>query len=202
MSRVKLVVGLLKKSPKEGVKRIASALGRRIKAKRQINKDLRAATFYTNPAVGIVPLFKEVNFNVSDNPAILNYIAHKFDLLGSGWVRNHYGMQALGVEGHVYAMQPQGGFDLKKLINAENLKESQEIWALIDQPDYQPIDWQLDFKSGYRWSGKDHVSKVLYAHKGGVDIKVPWELSRLQHLPQLALAGYQEKWKKPKSKKE
>ncbi len=42
-----------------------------------------------------------------------------------------------------------------------------------------PIDWQLDFKSGTKWS------KKYYKEIGsisGADIKVPWELSRCQHL--------------------
>ncbi|MEZ7879117.1 MAG: hypothetical protein QMC11_02655, partial [Rhodospirillales bacterium] len=29
---------------------------------------------------------------------------------------------------------------------------------------------------------------IAYGHEPGVDIKIPWELARLQHLPQLALA--------------
>lgn len=47
---------------------------------------------------------------------------------------------------------------------------------------YQPIDWHSDFKSGYRWYHKTFHRNVRYGHKEGVDIKVPWELSRFQHL--------------------
>ena len=42
-----------------------------------------------------------------------------------------------------------------------------------------PIDWHIDFKSGLRWE------KIFYRDLGkiqGADIKVPWELSRCQHL--------------------
>ena len=53
---------------------------------------------------------------------------------------------------------------------------------------YEPIDWQVDFKSGYRWSEKTYYKFIKYGHKLGVDIKVPWELSRMQYLIQLALA--------------
>jgi uncharacterized heparinase superfamily protein len=49
------------------------------------------------------------------------------------------------------------------------------------------IDWQLDFKSGRRWP-LDHISRVRTAYPDGSDIKVPWELSRCQHLPLLAAA--------------
>jgi len=47
---------------------------------------------------------------------------------------------------------------------------------------YQQIDWHCDFKSGYRWNSKKFYRNIRYGHKEGVDIKVPWELSRFQHL--------------------
>lgn len=55
---------------------------------------------------------------------------------------------------------------------------------------YQKINWHLDFKSGYRFDDK-LPSSVIAKMKlpEGVDIKCPWELSRMQHLPQLALAS-------------
>jgi heparinase II/III-like protein len=49
------------------------------------------------------------------------------------------------------------------------------------------IDWQLDFKSGRRWP-PTHISRVPVVYGDGSDIKVPWELSRFQHLPLLAAA--------------
>jgi hypothetical protein len=49
------------------------------------------------------------------------------------------------------------------------------------------IDWQRDFKSGRRWP-LEHISKIVVSYPDGSDIKVPWELSRAQHLPLLALA--------------
>ena len=42
-----------------------------------------------------------------------------------------------------------------------------------------PIDWHVDFKTGKHWP-KEYYSK-LHTPKGA-DIKVPWELSRCQHL--------------------
>jgi len=47
---------------------------------------------------------------------------------------------------------------------------------------YQPIDWHSDFKSGYCWNPKTFYRNIRYGHTEGVDIKVPWELSRFQHL--------------------
>lgn len=42
-----------------------------------------------------------------------------------------------------------------------------------------PIDWHIDFKSGKRWEKK--FFREITSIKGA-DIKVPWELSRCQHL--------------------
>lgn len=50
------------------------------------------------------------------------------------------------------------------------------------------IDWHCDFKSGYRWDPQLFCADVPHGHQPGVDIKVPWELSRCQHLPLLAQA--------------
>jgi hypothetical protein len=49
------------------------------------------------------------------------------------------------------------------------------------------IDWSLDFKSGRRWPLK-HRLLIEGFHFDDSDIKVPWELSRCQHLPLLAAA--------------
>ncbi len=121
-----------------------------------------------------------------------NYLAHRFDLLGSGWVRVRHGMVCRGVEGWRYeggpAVEPdREGRWLQGRINRSNLAESQRIWKMVDAS-YVPIDWQRDFKSGYRWAEDTWYLDIRYGHKPGVDIKVPWELARMQHLPRLALA--------------
>src|SRR5262249_28397448 len=50
------------------------------------------------------------------------------------------------------------------------------------------IDWHRDFKTGRRWPLRQHRSLVYRHYDGASDIKVPWELSRFQHLPALGLA--------------
>ena len=117
---------------------------------------------------------------------------HRFNLLGSGWIQVFHGTDCRGVEGHRYkpgpAVRPDPrGVWLQERINRKNLDEAQRIWALVD-PGYTPIDWQLDFKSGYRWPEKTWYQDIAYAYGPGVDIKVPWELARLQHLPWFGLA--------------
>jgi hypothetical protein len=49
----------------------------------------------------------------------------------------------------------------------------------------ETIDWQRDFKSGRSWP-LEHISRLPVSYPDGSDIKVPWELSRFQHLPLLA----------------
>jgi len=102
-------------------------------------------------------------------------------------------MTCSGVEGHSYStgqrVQVDGGGDwLADRITGPNVAESRRLWHLVD-PGYEPIDWQLDFKSGWRWSEATWYRDVEYGTVAGADVKVPWELARMQHLPQLALAG-------------
>ncbi len=53
----------------------------------------------------------------------------------------------------------------------------------------QQIDWHLDFKTGYRFNPRQYYATVRSAsYPGGYDIKVPWELSRFQHLAWLGQA--------------
>jgi len=46
-----------------------------------------------------------------------------------------------------------------------------------------PIDWHLDFKSGFRWSkGRFYLRYKQVDLSNTSDVKVPWELSRCHHL--------------------
>lgn len=53
----------------------------------------------------------------------------------------------------------------------------------------EPIDWHRDFKSGYRWDPGVYCADIPHGQGNGVDIKVPWELSRGHHLVLLAQAA-------------
>lgn len=121
------------------------------------------------------------------------YLDHRFDLLGSGWVRVQHGMSATGVDGIRYARSPSIAHEddrksVMGLLNHANRAEATRIHALISRA-YQAIDWQLDFKSGFRWSEATWFREIRYGAARGADVKVPWELGRCQHLPQLALAA-------------
>lgn len=117
---------------------------------------------------------------------------HEFNLLASDWQKVFYGMKAPGINSVKYEMNGSikpmpGSFEwINHLINFSNRASSKNVWKHISGS-YQPIDWHIDFKSGYRWNSKTWWFRVPYGHKPGVDIKVPWELSRCQHMPWLAL---------------
>jgi hypothetical protein len=122
------------------------------------------------------------------------YRAHRFDLLGSGWVEVRYGMTCRGFAGRSYPPHPAANPDrdgawLAGEINASNLTAARDLWRRIGDASYRPIDWQLDFRSGYRWHAGAHFSALPIPVDTGADVKVPWELGRLQHLPQLALCA-------------
>jgi len=119
-------------------------------------------------------------------------LEHYFNLLGSGWTRLEHGMRCRGLQdyqcrpGERAAPDTEGKW-LDARINRRNLAESKRIWRMLDRG-YYPIDWHLDFKSGYRWRESTWHGSIRYGHKAWVDVKIPWELARMQHLPQLALA--------------
>lgn len=114
------------------------------------------------------------------------YLDHRFNLLGSGWVTVARGMVCSGLAGYKYQnITPSNPSE--DFVGSPNFCEVSRIWALIDK-DYSPIDWHLDFKSGYRWRPNMWHKDIPYGVLPGVDIKIPWELARFQHLPQLALA--------------
>ena len=49
------------------------------------------------------------------------------------------------------------------------------------------LPWHFDFKTGYRWNPKRFYKERLIPY-GKADIKVPWELSRFQHVTALGQA--------------
>jgi hypothetical protein len=92
-------------------------------------------------------------------------IAHRFDLLGSGPVLN---------------------------TDSDVARQARIRRLAMEVPEttvarYLPIDWHVDFRSGYRWSPDAYYLDVAIAPVAGADIKVPRELSRFQHVGALAL---------------
>jgi hypothetical protein len=118
---------------------------------------------------------------------------HQFDLLGSGPIVVRHGATGQGLEGIAFPPGPTVAADgdglwLLDRVPASAVEEARRIWRLVD-PGYVPIDWQLDFRSGYRWSERKWSRDIRFGDVRGADVKLPWELARMQHLPQLALAA-------------
>lgn len=107
-------------------------------------------------------------------------LGHEFDLLGSGYIRVTYGLTAVGVEGAVYSMAPGE-------VAAERQRDRMERLLPGSAQAYEPIDWHVDFKSGFRWPPEAWYMDLQYGVLPGVDVKVPWDLSRLQHVGALGL---------------
>lgn len=121
-------------------------------------------------------VFKYPFFDFCDNNKVVDWaneiVKHEFDLLGSGKTEVSYDSFNFSFEGFSYNFQPNKAvFFCKEYL-------------------YKPIDWHCDFKSGYRWDNSIIYSNVRKQSNGlkGVDIKVPWELSRFQHLSVLIKA--------------
>jgi len=178
--------------------RVYRAVLRRLKVRWAEHRDNKLGTFRPNcqerVAMRLNPL--SVDLLRARETDIRNIaadcLAHRFDVLGSGLVEIKHGLHCKGFEGDVYFAKtippadPNGNW-LASIINTSNLAEAQKIWGLVDAA-YKPIDWQLDVRSGYRWRENCWHQRIRFGHLRGIDVKVPWELARMQHLPMLALA--------------
>jgi hypothetical protein len=177
---------------------------RKFRAVLQRRRDAKYSTYLKPPLFLNSKLYKSIHHSLPFHPFSLDverisalgnhYLSHRFDLLGSGWLQIKHGVRCQGLQEFHYPMGltirvDSEGLWLKDKINQPNLSESQRIWRLLPVG-YTPIDWHLDFKSGFRWSEKIGYLDIPYGHKPGVDIKVPWELSRMQHLPQFVWAYF------------
>jgi hypothetical protein len=187
--------------PRQFAARARQHIGRRIGAYQQRRCDFAEPTFATDTLIPPGPLlryFTPPGLELLGRRAeLISRLAglgveHRFDLLGSGWVEVFHGMPCAGLEGHCYPPGEMAGVDqnghwLESRINRSNQEQAQAAWRLVEES-YVPIDWHLDFKSGYRWDEATWYREIRYGHASGADVKVPWELARMQHLPQLAWA--------------
>lgn len=168
-----------------------------MKGLKQHDRYFKTGKRYSHDGKELIPIqidWKNLRFDGLDiakaDELCRMYLNHRFDLLGSGWARVDYKNNSKGLENYRYELPEivpdrQGDF-LSTLINRKNLKSSLKIWSYLDE-EYVPIDWQKDFISGYRWDNDRWYRPQMTADDMGGDIKVPWELSRMQHLPRLAV---------------
>lgn len=90
-------------------------------------------------------------------------------------------------------------FELKNFVNLRHLqilsdtfydisdkeKELKFVEAFLPEnfaQSYIPIDWHSDFSSNYSWSKSEPFQTVKVGPENGVEIKIPRELSRFQHI--------------------
>lgn len=133
------------------------------------NQKNKAAEF--DSCINITLLRKNSNNWFINKYVIDKYLTHEFDILGSGWTSADLDSISCGLLGYKY----------NSYSSYANRGKTTEYYKLID--------WHRDFKSGYRFDSDLRSEKYPEKFPVGVDIKIPWELSRLQHLPQMALAG-------------
>jgi hypothetical protein len=183
---------LLRLPPRQAAAKVRKHLATRWAARRMRRHDRRAPSYVSEVPAGELARFFQV-----PAPALLHalaaplqvvtdlYLAHKFDLLGSGWVEVRHGMRCGGLHGRRYDAAPAGSPTDR--ITPANRDMAAAAAALLSET-YRPIDWHIDFKSGYRWREDCWYLDVPYGHQPGVDIKLPWELARMQHLAHLAWA--------------
>ena len=74
--------------------------------------------------------------------------------------------------------------DLQKNFNKKLIPFSSKCYNKISS-NYNLIDWQSDFNANKQWQF-EWFKNITYGNSSGSDIKIPWELGRLQHLPSLA----------------
>jgi len=86
-----------------------------------------------------------------------NVMEHRFDLLGSG-----------------PASLADAISSTLKIRRSNGRLEEGRVSA------YLP--WNVDFKSGFGWDEGTYYKNIRYGDIAGVDVKVPWELSRFHHL--------------------
>lgn len=113
-----------------------------------------------------VPNDEHLEENSCEIKEILNEIFnHRFNLLGTGWIeRNHLCNYDL-----IYEKIP--GFWKPK---------AEKIFDYLKQSQFKSINYWNAPKTGFEWKCEYHRNLVL---KEGADVKEPWELGRMQHLP-------------------
>ena len=111
---------------------------------------------------------------------IESYCKHQIDILGRGWIQSAY------KKTDVNEFDVRGNW-LGDFINHSNLIRSKKIWLEILKinPAYQPLDWRYDSVSGHLFNSKLWYKSPLGDLAQNAEIKVPWELGRLQHIPRM-----------------
>lgn len=114
-----------------------------------------------------------INF-LFERKALLDYLSeqilsHNFNLLGTGWVSRNF---------------TKSKKEIRKSLPEFYKRTFDQVLGQISNPNYRHINFWNEPKTGFEWQPK--YFKEIEIHLGN-DIKHPWELGRMQHLPFLAL---------------
>jgi hypothetical protein len=202
-SRFRLIIAKFKSMPfSDFLSKVLNRIYKnfRVQIKTIVDKfcDTRAS-FNAEELLSILDKNKIIISDLKPNSKLVlteKYMNHQFDLLGSNWVQNTYSEHAemskkTGIDNTLNFSSETDLSPINKLHRSQQ-KKSLEIYNLVDS-NYLPIDWQFDFQNNYRWSIKDSSAAIKYGTIIGPEVKVPIELGRMQHLPQLALFALSDK---------
>ena len=116
----------------------------------------------------------ETDRSMPPPPVVMKqYLAGRFDLLGTGWISRHNQQDFL-------------------LDQQQYHREYSQMLRTMISPNYHLLNWQLDPRSGesgtamYFWWNNTVRTGVK-----GFDIKQPWELGRMQYLCEIAVLHVQ-----------
>lgn len=137
-------------------------------------------------------LFDYLNKFTSDPILIEKYMENKFNFLGNNFidfidqknVRSEWIKRNINFSNRRYALKLN-----LDLISKNYSKKNTKI-----------VKWNFDFLSQYYWNNKKYSSLLKLNYGNGLDVKIPWEISRLQHLTRLAIMGLNERENKNKKK--
>ena len=111
------------------------------------------------------------------------YMQHRFDLLGSGFVKLDYNICVERLHGKRYKSRSMARYGMTA---AKKLRS-----RYGEMLGYEPINWFVDYKSGFFFEPGSYNSvkkcRTVISDRAAVDIKCPWELGRLYHLVQMAV---------------
>ncbi|WP_417841734.1 heparinase II/III domain-containing protein [Terasakiella sp.] len=113
--------------------------------------------------------------------AVALWMNHQFQVLGAGVAPADFNAGVAGLKNIKLSCEKKTDEDLKVFE-----RDCVRLRAFIDS-DYTYIDWHRDRRSGWSWPRLIRPQEIEYGVPEGSDVKNPWELSRMQHLPSMAL---------------
>lgn len=179
-----LLISDLKNTPPAYIlPKVIHILYQRIKSLINRINDLKSGTYSTNKYTSVSGFLSSSDFTKFESDKVLSgfleskFLKNQFDVFGSGYI-----------DWSVSQIKNLNREFLKENINQSNVKNSLIILEELEKidPEYRPVNWQLDGKSMYQFSSNIHYTKISkHSLPDGADIKVPWELGRLHHLTTL-----------------